>query len=118
MDHIKQLPPNGKENQPRRIDYLQQYKRYADFAKERNRKLGVKLDSMDGQANDNDSYESVLSTDWHPFYDARGVKFYHNFVTGERMRQSPRKVPNTADPGAGEAPLPALTDGDNFSSTA
>merc|ERR1712012_851636 len=49
---------------------------------------------------DDDSYESVLSIDWHPFYDARGVKFYHNFVTGERMRQSPRRVPSTNDPGA------------------
>ena len=98
---------------------------------------------------------SVLSTDWHPFYDARGVRqsepchtcpiprcpfaaayrtytcalavdpvrhgpelapseaqkvqadtridlnwpadrYYHNFATGERMRQSPRRVPNSA----------------------
>lgn len=36
MDHIKQLPPDGKENQPRRIDYLQQYQRYAEFAKDGN----------------------------------------------------------------------------------
>lgn len=102
MDHIKQLPPDGKENQPRRIDYLQQYERYAEFAKERNesnRKNGT-VPTLDLQGFDEESYESVLSTDWHPFYDARGVKFYHNFRTEERMRQSPRRVPNTADPGA------------------
>jgi hypothetical protein len=27
-DHIKQLPLDGKENQPRRIDYMQQYTRF------------------------------------------------------------------------------------------
>lgn len=32
---------------------------------------------------DDEAYEAVLSTDWHPFYDTRGVKFYHNFVTGD-----------------------------------
>merc|ERR1719293_205389 len=47
-----------------------------------------------------DDFSSVLSTDWHPFYDARGVKYYHNFATKERMRQSPRRVPNTEDAGA------------------
>jgi len=99
MDHIKQLPPDGKENQPKRIDYLLQYERYAQFARERNAmgKLAIEAGGESLQAND---YESVLSIDWHPFYDARGVKFYHNFVTGERMRQSPVEVPNTADPGA------------------
>mmetsp|Transcript_104634 Transcript_104634/g.293225 ORF Transcript_104634/g.293225 Transcript_104634/m.293225 type:complete len:643 (+) Transcript_104634:91-2019(+) len=103
MDHIKQLPPDGKENQPRRIDYLQQYQRYAEFAKERNQKAQASmvppLELSQGR-DDDEAYEAVLSTDWHPFYDTRGVKFYHNFVTGERMRQSPRQVPKTADPGA------------------
>merc|ERR1719436_1843799 len=102
MDHIRNLPPDGKENQPRRIDYLQQYERYAEFARERNernRKDGT-VPELDLGGVGEESYEAVLSTDWHPFYDARGVKFYHNFVTGERMRQSPRHVPNTADPGA------------------
>jgi len=104
MEHIKQLPPDGKENQPRRIDYLQQYQRYAQFAQERNDKFKqsgvVPPLELEGGYDDEEAYEAVLSTDWHPFYDARGVKFYHNFVTGERMRQSPRHVPNTADPGA------------------
>jgi len=93
MKHIKVLPPDGKENQPKRIDYRQQYDRYAKFAKERQLSSPLALCDEDG-------YESVLSTDWHPFYDVRGVKYYHNFRTGERMRQSPRRVPNTADPGA------------------
>lgn len=102
MKHIKVLPPDGKENQPRQIDYKQQYIRYATFAKERRERQkktlpGTFAGDDDG---DGDAYESVLSTDWHPFYDSRGVKYYHNFLTGERMRQSPRRVPNTADPGA------------------
>mmetsp|Transcript_63380 Transcript_63380/g.182440 ORF Transcript_63380/g.182440 Transcript_63380/m.182440 type:complete len:643 (+) Transcript_63380:102-2030(+) len=103
MDHIKQLPPDGKENQPRRIDYYQQYQRYAEFARERNQKMQASMVpplELQGGQDDEEAYEAVLSTDWHPFYDARGVKFYHNFVTGERMRQSPRSVPKTADPGA------------------
>lgn len=103
MKHIKVLPPDGKENQPRQIDYKQQYIRYATFAKER-RERQKKINSavLAGQADEGEEevYESVLSTDWHPFYDSRGVKYYHNFLTGERMRQSPRQVPNTADPGA------------------
>lgn len=95
MVHIKLLPLDGKENQPRRIDYKQQYSRYAEFARQR-----AAAANPYGQSEDAQSYESVLTNDWHPFYDCRGVKYYHNFVTGERMRQSPRRVPNTADPGA------------------
>mmetsp|Transcript_94400 Transcript_94400/g.303510 ORF Transcript_94400/g.303510 Transcript_94400/m.303510 type:complete len:644 (-) Transcript_94400:27-1958(-) len=122
MDHIKQLPSDGKENQPRRIDYLQQYNRYADFARDRNskRRGGSSLPQLDMGAVEQD-YEAVLSNDWHPFYDTRGVKFYHNFVTGERMRQSPRKPPNEADAGAerdGEAvDAEELLDGDGASGT-
>jgi len=99
MDHIKMLPPDGKENQPRRIDYLQQYSRYATFAHDRQLQAlpGV---PTGGDDEDPDNYDAVLSTDWHPFYDVRGVKYYHNFMTGERMRQSPRRVPNELDPGA------------------
>merc|ERR1719356_1729039 len=98
MDHIKMLPPDGKENQPRRIEYMDQYSRYAALAHERQTK---ELPGIP-DSGDTDNYESVLSTDWHPFYDVRGVKYYHNFQTGERMRQSPRRVPNTEDPGAEE----------------
>mmetsp|Transcript_34940 Transcript_34940/g.81755 ORF Transcript_34940/g.81755 Transcript_34940/m.81755 type:complete len:623 (+) Transcript_34940:118-1986(+) len=94
MKHIKALPLDGKENQPRRIDYKKQYHRYAQFARDR------RADAAHIVAEGLDNYESVLSVDWHPFYDARGVKYYHNFTTGERMRQSPRRIPNEADPGA------------------
>ncbi|CAE7660372.1 Cep164 [Symbiodinium pilosum] len=100
MKHIKMLPLDGKENQPRRINYVEQYNRYAEFAKERVQKMAVKPEDL--PALDDSAYESVLSTDWHPFYDARGVRYYHNFATGERMRQSPRRVPNTDDAGAEE----------------
>eukprot|EP00928_Gymnodinium_smaydae_P062046 TRINITY_DN45993_c0_g1_i1.p1 TRINITY_DN45993_c0_g1~~TRINITY_DN45993_c0_g1_i1.p1 ORF type:complete len:604 (+),score=161.00 TRINITY_DN45993_c0_g1_i1:189-2000(+) len=103
LRHIKMLPADGKENQPRRIDYLEQYGRYAQFASDRltneeNKEKGIGTE--DGQP---ENYSSVLSTDWHPFYDSRGVKYYHNFATRERMRQSPRRVPNTEDPGVAEA---------------
>mmetsp|Transcript_17227 Transcript_17227/g.54387 ORF Transcript_17227/g.54387 Transcript_17227/m.54387 type:complete len:652 (-) Transcript_17227:36-1991(-) len=99
MKHIKMLPPNGKENQPRRIDYVQQYSLYAQQAQER---AVTMLPGMAMEAIADDANDSVLSTDWHPFYDVRGVKYYYNFATGERMRQSPQRVPNTADPGAEE----------------
>jgi hypothetical protein len=105
MKHIKMLPADGKENKPQRIDYLQQYKRYAQFAQERS--AAAKGNSLDFTQIE-DSYESVLSTDWHPFHDVRGVKYYHNFSTGERMRQSPRRVPNGNDPGALPAAETAL----------
>lgn len=100
MKHIRTLPPDGKENEPRRIDYRTQYIRYATFAKERidrQKKQGLPASLEEDVDND---MGSVLSSDWHPFYDSRGVKFYHNFLTGERMRQSPRRVPITSDPGA------------------
>lgn len=102
MSHIKMLPLDGKENQPRRINYVEQYNRYAEFAKERVKKIAVQPEEI--PALDDAAYESVLSTDWHPFYDARGVKYYHNFATGERMRQSPRRVPNMDDVGAEGVP--------------
>jgi hypothetical protein len=96
MKHIKMLPPDGRENPPRKIDYNSQYERFAQMARERG---GESFESPGILAED-DSYEAVLSTDWHPFYDARGVKYFHNFNTGERMRQSPNQVPNEAEPGA------------------
>mmetsp|Transcript_26837 Transcript_26837/g.46599 ORF Transcript_26837/g.46599 Transcript_26837/m.46599 type:complete len:656 (-) Transcript_26837:93-2060(-) len=116
MKHIKLLPPDGKENQPRQINYKTQYVRYATYAKERQQqaarerqqaqiaasKSGLALGNLPGTPEPEESYDSVLSTDWHPFYDSRGVKYYHNFSTGERMRQSPRRVPNTNDAGAAE----------------
>jgi len=105
MKHVRMLPPDGKENQPRQIDYASQYIRYATFAEDRRESQKEMLQSLialEGEEANLDDYGSVLSTDWHPFYDSRGVKFYHNFLTGERMRQSPRRVPVTSDP---EAPL-------------
>lgn len=98
LRHIKTLPHDGKENHPRKIKYKQQYERYAEFAKARGGSQNPAPRSAAKQ--DQNLYESVLSTDWHPFYDIRGVKYYYNFVTGERMRQSPRREPNSADPGA------------------
>merc|ERR1712139_114814 len=99
LKHVRLLPPDGKENEPRRIDYAKQYIRYATFARDRQvqqKKLNPLCDD------DVDEYGCVLSTDWHPFYDSRGVKFFHNFLTGERMRQNPQRVPNAADAGAPE----------------
>lgn len=107
MNHIRMLPPDGKENQPRVINYQQQYIRYASFAKDRRDKAFKRNPGeadMADQAID-DSYDSVLSTDWHPFFDSRGVKFFHNFKSGERMRQSPQQVPNSADAEAPEERL-------------
>merc|ERR1712070_751641 len=91
LKHLPQLPPDGKENPPMRIQYDKQYIRYATFAYERRmRQLEKnKLELEVGE--DPDDFSSILSTDWHPFYDSRGIKFYHNFVTGERMRMSPRR---------------------------
>lgn len=103
MKHIKMLPSDGKENQPRRIEYRQQYDRFADDARKRREQLQKKHENSQKQQKPDDknydAYDSVLSTAWHPFYDARGVKYYHNFSTGERMRQSPRRSPNVADKG-------------------
>eukprot|EP00435_Cladocopium_sp_Y103_P020606 s10_g5.t1 len=97
MKHIKMLPKDGKENAPRRINYVEQYNRYAAMAKKRAETKAAPSEEIPNL--EDAAYESVLSTDWHPFYDARGVKYYHNFATGERMRQSPTVVPNTDEPG-------------------
>lgn len=117
MRHIKMLPPDGKENQPRRIDYAQQYAIYSRKAQER---AEAKMPSLAIVPVEEDSYESVLSTDWHPFYDARGVKYYFNFTTSERMRQSPRRVPTTNDPEAEEvfATFAELEGGESGSASA
>jgi hypothetical protein len=99
MKHIKMLPTNGKENQPRRIDYVQQYKEYERQARDRANHAGGG-GSLTQQGNTTN--DAVLSADWHSFYDLRGVKYWYNFKTAERMRQSPRRVPNEADAGAME----------------
>ena len=59
------------------------YNRYAEFAKERVKKIAVQPEEI--PALDDAAYESVLSTDWHPFYDARGV-------TWRRQRVNSRGV--------------------------
>lgn len=111
LEHIKTLPADGKENQPRRIDYLQQYTRYANIAQKRSE---TQQQQGAAAAESGENHESVLNTDWHPFYDVRGVKFYHNFFTGERMRQSPRRVPNENDPGVPDhLAMAALEDSKN-----
>lgn len=96
LTHIKMLPADGKENHPRRIDYVAQYNRFAKMATENLKRMMVERPAQDAEAS---SADAVLDTDWHPFYDTRGVKYYYNFVTGERMRQTPRRLPNTDDPG-------------------
>lgn len=106
MKHIKLLPPDGRENQPRKIDYAKQYGAYAEQAKQRAKeKAGTTALTALALTDADDGFESVLSTDWHPFYDARGVKYYYNFTTTERMRQSPRRVPTVNDEGAEEVPM-------------
>merc|ERR1719399_1823030 len=53
-------------------------------------------DDEDKKKNDDEDKESVassigrLSQEWIPFFDAKGIMFYYNFSTGERMRRSPR----------------------------
>merc|ERR1719399_2193474 len=53
-------------------------------------------DDEDKKKNDDEDKESVassigrLSQEWIPFFDAKGIMFYYNFGTGERMRRSPR----------------------------
>jgi len=101
--HIKMLPPNGRENQPRRIDYAQQYKEYERQARDCAKQLGSGGTlSQQTQGRGGDANDEALSADWHSFYDSRGVKYWYNFKTAERMRQSPRHVPNEADAGAME----------------
>jgi hypothetical protein len=39
---------------------------------------------------DNVSFTSAaISSDWHPFYDSKGILYYYNFGTKEKMRRSP-----------------------------
>lgn len=59
LSHIKMLPLDGKENQPRRINYVEQYNRYAEFAKARVKKIAVQPEDI--PALDDAAYESVLS---------------------------------------------------------
>lgn len=96
LTHIKMLPADGKENYPRRIDYVAQYNRFASMAAQNLERLNIDGTGLEGQPA---SADAVLDTDWHPFYDTRGVKYFYNFVTTERMRQTPRRLPNTEDPG-------------------
>lgn len=93
MRHIKVLPPDAKENPARRINYKEQYDRYAQMAQEKQKHSGpTRPNTGLSSHSDNSatSYESVIGAEWHPFYDARGVKYHYNFKTCERMRQCPQ----------------------------
>jgi hypothetical protein len=106
MRHIKTLPPDAKENPARRINYKDQYDRYASMAQDKQIRPDTAI-SFTSEADSAKSYESVLGAEWHPFYDARGVKYYHNFATCERMRQSPAPSPSASEDvsEAGDAPM-------------
>jgi len=104
MRHIKQLPADAKENPARRINYRKQFDGYTAQAKqEQERNLPLEKERSNWRSDMSDmsdsdmsqkSYESVLAAEWHPFYDSKGIKYYYNFTTGERMRRSPAASPS------------------------
>merc|ERR1712224_140707 len=114
MRHIKTLPPDAKENPARKINYKDQYDRYASMAKEKQFLRPDSAISFSSEAESGKSYESILGSEWHPFYDARGVKYYHNFATSERMRQSPAPSPSQSED-VSEAGDHPMLEGDGFS---
>merc|ERR1711907_22013 len=87
-------------------NYKDQYDRYASMAQEKAIRPDTAV-SFTSEAESARYYESVLGAEWHPFYDARGVKYYHNFATSERMRQSPAPSPSASEDvsEAGDMPM-------------
>mmetsp|Transcript_20334 Transcript_20334/g.45192 ORF Transcript_20334/g.45192 Transcript_20334/m.45192 type:complete len:501 (-) Transcript_20334:125-1627(-) len=92
--HIKELPPEGREMRPLRINYARQSNEQRSSLPAATMRPGTADTSFTAG-----SYESALGTDWHQFYDAKGIKYYHNFKTGERMRWSPSNTPAQSQAG-------------------
>ena len=83
MVHIKTFPDEAKEIAPTKIHYH-------------------KMAAPKGNDEDDERFDiesSVgseierLSQEWIPFFDAKGIQYFYNFSTGERMRRSPRASP-------------------------
>lgn len=52
---------------------------------------------------DTGSCTSVLTSDWHQFFDTKGIKYYYNFRTGAHMRRSPNASPAHSSKSVSEA---------------
>eukprot|EP00392_Amoebophrya_sp_AT5.2_P012472 g12575.t1 len=82
MKHIKELPPHAREVAPTKIHYhkMAAPKNPDEEADDAESEVESEVDSELG----------ILGAQWAPFFDAKGIQFYYNFATGERMRRSPR----------------------------
>ncbi|CAD7954433.1 unnamed protein product [Amoebophrya sp. A25] len=94
MKHIKALPPHAKEIAPTKIHYQKMAPPKAPTEEEQD-------EGSSDEESEVDSELGVLGAQWAPFFDAKGIQFYYNFATGERMRRSPR-----ASSGDSEASTP------------
>jgi len=98
MKHVIQLPGDAREIAPKKINYAKQQtnviKTY--HAQEMSKSMPIQEDDI---GEDHGSCASVLTVDWHQFFDGKGIKYYYNFRTGERIRRSPSGTPlQSADP--------------------
>jgi len=85
MVHIKSFPQEAKEIAPQKIHY---HKMAAPPVEDDEGSAGVgDVDSSVG------SEAERVSQEWIPFFDAKGIQYFYNFSTGERMRRSPRASP-------------------------
>jgi len=94
MKHVMTLPKDAKESVPVKINYTQEQRNMVKEQEAKLNKLPLPDRPKSGDSRlSRDSYASVLTIDWHPFFDSKGIKFYCNLRTGERMRRSPTATP-------------------------
>lgn len=95
MKHIMTLPKDARETAPKKINYAKQQNAVVKHHQMQN-ELQMERPKSGESRLSKDSYGSVLTFDWHAFYDSKGIKFYYNLRTGERMRRSPTATPRTS----------------------
>eukprot|EP00397_Hematodinium_sp_SG-2012_P016521 GEMP01016858.1.p1 GENE.GEMP01016858.1~~GEMP01016858.1.p1 ORF type:complete len:631 (+),score=114.03 GEMP01016858.1:175-2067(+) len=108
MHHISTLPKDARENAPKTINYAKQQMAIVESHQLQHELKEERPDSATSQLSQ-DSCASVLTLDWHPFYDSKGIKFFYNFRTGESMRRSPTASAQNSPVGSEAAESGAAT---------
>ena len=97
MRHVKDLPLEAKECAPNKLVYYRTRAGDMKTGKEGSGKGGKGGGHGHGHGHGGNSWDEEpgeeigrLAQEWVPFFDAKGIQFYYNFSTGERMRRSPR----------------------------
>jgi len=92
MKHVTQLPHDARESAPKKINYAKQSSNIIKQHQAQQFQTHAQA-QRDDNYSEKGSCNSVLTADWHQFFDGKGIKYYYNFRTGEHILHSPTQTP-------------------------